>query len=192
MERAIELFRGLDGTAVMATVCPIAQQHIDDYESLWREVLRAYGQDDRFWSWEFKERVFLSRDNYEGYAVEVAGRTEGLMMIETQNHRAQLVPGRRLVYVESIATAPWNRRMIRRPPELRNIGSELLLSARLRSVELGYSGRVGLHSFPAVERFYETQNMIRVEPELDDYLEADEPELAYFEYPARSESSGVM
>jgi hypothetical protein len=81
---------------------------------------------------------------------------------------------------------------MRRPPELRNIGSELLLSARLWSVELGYSGRVGLHSFPAVKRFYENQNMIRVEPELDDYLEADEPELAYFEYPARSESSGVM
>jgi hypothetical protein len=34
--------------------------------------------------------------------------------------------------------------------------------ARLRSVELGYGGRIGLHSLPTAERFYENQNMLNL------------------------------
>jgi hypothetical protein len=186
MQRSIQLVRGVGGETVEATVGKITQSHIDDYESLWRGMLQVYDQEDQFWSWAFKERVFLSQDNYEGYAVDLAGRTEGLMMIETQSHRAQLIAGQPLVYVAAIATAPWNRRGIRRTPELRRIGTELLLSARLRSIELGYDGRVGLHSLPTAEQFYENSNMILVEPDREEYLDSDEPELAYFEYPARS------
>jgi hypothetical protein len=186
MQRSIQLVRGADGQAVTALLSEITQRHIDDYQNSWQEMLQRYQQEDKFWSWEFKRRVFLSQENYEGYAIEVAGRTEGLMMIETRNHRSQLTLGQPLVYVMSIAAAPWNRREIRRPPELSGVGSELLLSARLRSVELGYRGRVGLHSLPRAERFYENKNMMLIEPDLEDYMSSDEPELAYFEYPARS------
>jgi hypothetical protein len=105
MQRSIQLVRGADGQAVTALLSEITQRHIDDYQNSWQEMLQRYQQEDKFWSWEFKRRVFLSQENYEGYAIEVAGHTEGLMMIE---------------------------------------------------------------------------------PDLDDYMSSDEPELAYFEYPARS------
>ena len=185
MQQSIQLLRGEDGQAVTALLSEISQRHIDDYQNSWREMLQRYQQEDQFWSWEFKQRVFLSQKNYEGYALEVMGRTEGLLMLETQNHRSQLTPGQPLVYVMSIAAAPWNRREIQRPPELSGVGSELLLSARLRSIELGYRGRIGLHSLPRAERFYENKNMILIEHDSDEYLSSDdEPELAYFEYPA--------
>ena len=150
MQQSIELIRGTDGQAVQAVLCSITQSHIHDYENLWQDLLQRSGQDDKFWNWAFKQRVFLSRGNYEGYAIECAGRTEGLLLLETQQHRsqyqAQLVRGEPLVYVESIAAAPWNRRIIFRPPEFRGIGTTLLLFARQRSIELGYGGRVGAFS----------------------------------------------
>nr|MDZ8169488.1 hypothetical protein [Nostoc sp. CmiSLP01] len=43
-------------------------------------------------------------------------------------------------------------------------------------MELGYEGRVGLHSLPGVEEFYDSQGMIDV-GEDEDY-----DELVYFEY----------
>jgi hypothetical protein len=46
------------------------------------------------------------------------------------------------------------------------------------SVELGYEGRVGLHSLPRPEGFYEKQNMFNCGPE-EEY-----DNLVYFEYGA--------
>ncbi|NJR67024.1 MAG: GNAT family N-acetyltransferase, partial [Leptolyngbyaceae cyanobacterium CRU_2_3] len=77
MQRSIQLVRGSDGHAVTALLSEITQRHIDDYQNSWLEMLRRYEQEDKFWSWEFKRRIFLSQDNYEGYAIELAGRTEG-------------------------------------------------------------------------------------------------------------------
>jgi hypothetical protein len=186
MQQSIQLMRGTDGNRVSALLSEIGQRHIDDYQNLWQELLQRYQQEDKFWSWAFKQQVFLSRENYEGFAIEVAGRTEGLMMIETQQHRSQLTSGQPLVYVMSIASAPWNRRAILRPPEFQGVGTALLLFARQRSIDLGYGGRVGLHALPDAERFYENRNMIQIDPDPDEYLDPDEPDLTYFEYPARA------
>ena len=51
---------------------------------------------------------------------------------------------------------------------------------RQRSVDLGYGGRVGLHSLPEAEGFYQRQKMLEhgPDPEKDD--------LVYFEYNAIS------
>jgi hypothetical protein len=43
-----------------------------------------------------------------------------------------------------------NRQLIQRPPKLKGVGTALLVFARTRSMELGYKGRVGLHSLPGV------------------------------------------
>jgi hypothetical protein len=185
MRRSIQLRRGTDGEYVEALLTAIAQCHIDDDQNLWREMLQQHQQEDQFWSWEFKRRVFLSQENYEGYGIEVAGRTEGMMMIETQRHRSLLNGGRRLVYVMSIASAPWNRQTIFRPPEFLGVGTALLLYARQRSLDLGYGGGVGLHALPNAEKFYENRHMIRIDPDPEEYCDPDEESLAYFEYPSR-------
>lgn len=51
-----------------------------------------------------------------------------------------------------------------------------LTFARLRSVELGYGGRVGLHSLPNAEGFYEQLQMSDYGPDLE------KNGLVYFEY----------
>lgn len=105
-----------------------------------------------------------------------------MMLIETQQHRSRITPGQPLVYVEALATAPWNRLAIIRPPELRGVGTALLLFARQRSLQLGYGGRVGLHALPRAERFYERQRMSRFDPNPEDYPDLEDKPLTYFEY----------
>ncbi|AHJ28569.1 hypothetical protein NSP_22370 [Nodularia spumigena CCY9414] len=98
------------------------------------------------------------------------------MIIETQLHGSRLAEGQRLIYVDGIASAPWNREMIQRPPNYKGVGTALLSFARTGSLELGYNGRVGLHSLPGSEKFYDLQGMIDV-GEDEDY-----DDLIYFEY----------
>ena len=83
-----------------------------------------------------------------------------------------------LVYVEYLASAPWNRRLLEDPPYLIGVGRALVLFARQRSVELGYGGRVGLHALPGAEAFYRRYSM-------PDYgSDPDKEGLVYFEYAA--------
>lgn len=173
----VKLIRGQDNTIVEGNLIELAQKHVDDYANKWKEQLKLHGQSDKFWDWDFKLEFVISRQpNREGYAIEYEAETQGLMLIETQMHGSRLVEGKRLVYIDGIATAPWNRSSIQRPPKLKGVGTAFLVFARTRSLELGYEGRVGLHSLPGVEEFYDNQGMIDV-GEDEDY-----DDLVYFEY----------
>jgi len=180
MRIKVELIRGQDSMTVEAYLVELAQKHVNDYVLLWKEQLRLYGQEDKFWDWEFKLQFIIRRqENREGYAIEYEGETQGLMLIETQLHGSRLKEGKRLIYVDGVASAPWNRQFIQRPPKLKGVGTALLVFARTRSIELGYEGRVGLHSLPGAEEFYENQGMINL-GEDEDY-----DDLIYFEYGTR-------
>ncbi|MGD2184450.1 GNAT family N-acetyltransferase [Lusitaniella coriacea] len=177
MQRPVLLIRARDLQLVTALLVDLAQKHVEDFESLWRSSLQAFAQEDKYWDWLFKKRLSLSNENFESYALECDGKTQGLMTVETQRHRSQVLPGERIVYIVALATAPWNRRSIRQPPEFKAVGTALLLYARQRSVELGYAGRVGLHALPEAERFYERQNMANYG------ADEEQENLTYFEYP---------
>jgi hypothetical protein len=156
----VNLVSGRDGQVVKATLLSLAQNHVADFESLWSEQLQEFSQEDKYWDWAFKERWASSNANYECYAIEYNGQTQGLMMVETQWHPSQFYPGKRLLYIEALSVAPWNRRRIHQPPRFKAVGSALLAFSRLRSVELGYEGRVGLHALPDAEGFYERKKKI--------------------------------
>lgn len=186
MQLTIKLIRGQDNLAVAADLVELQQKHSDDYNSTWKEQLKLHGQEDKYWDWEFKlQFVIRKQPNREGYAVEYDQETQGLMLIETQMHGSRLTPGKRLVYVDGIASAPWNREVIQSPPKYKGVGTALLNFARKRSLELGFEGRVGLNSLPGVEKFYDRQGMIDL-GEDEDY-----DELVYFEYGVWRSSSQV-
>lgn len=176
MQQSVQLVRGQDNQIVQATLLCLAQKHLDDFDNLWLEQLRLYRQSDKYWDWVLKKRISLSNENYESYAIEYEGRTQGLMWIETQWHRSQVEVGQRIVYVEALATAPWNRLTIQMPPFLKGVGTLLLNFARRKSSELGYEGRIGLHSLPEAQRFYDSRKMMNFGPD------PDKEDLIYFEY----------
>lgn len=188
MQLSVELRRGVDNQAVSATLLSLTAKHVEDFAMRWRSPLAQASQEDKYWDWHFKQRLSETRDNYEGYAVECEGDTQGLMALETQHHRSQFFRGRRLVYVVMLSTAPWNRQRVQSPPRFRTVGRTLLQYSILRSLELGYAGCIGLHSLPDAEGFYEHLNMMRLDPDRDEVIDADEVPLVYFEYPPRPQS----
>jgi GNAT superfamily N-acetyltransferase len=176
VRRRILLARGRDNQRIETLLVDLAQKHLENFEDHWRPMLERAGAEDKFWDWVVKKRISLSSDNFESYAIEHEGMTQGLMAIETQWHRSQIDRRNRIVYVQAIASAPWNRKVIQPQPELRGVGTALLLFARQRSWELGYEGRVGLHALPGAESFYDDQNMADYGPD------PERENLTYFEY----------
>lgn len=63
--------------------------------------------------------------------------------------------GKPLVYVDFVATAPWNRAELQQPPRFRGVGQVFMLVAIEASRAVGFKGRIGLHSLPKAEDFYE-------------------------------------
>lgn len=171
----VELERGDDGTIIQAYLVDLKLKHAQDFENLWKELLVQLRQEDKFWDWAFKLRYTANNENIEAYAIEYDNETQGLMQIETRLHGSQIERGQRLIYIDGLFSAPWNRRKIQNPPRYKNAGKSLLNFARLRSLELGYKGRVGLHSYPETVEFYEKQGMYNLgeDEDYDDlvYLE---------------------
>jgi GNAT superfamily N-acetyltransferase len=185
VESSIRLARGLDRQLVDVALLSIADKHLTDFTTLWTALLQQYQEDDKLWSWKFKQR--LTRQNqpiYDGYALEYNNQTQGLILIERQSRPSVLTPGQSLLYVEAIAAAPWNRRRLTRSPQLIGVGRALLDIARQRSLDLGYQGRLGLQALPRSVGFYERHGMTEIPPDPDQYLDPEELPLTYFEHRA--------
>jgi hypothetical protein len=155
---------------------------LNDFRAIWREQLRTSADEDQYWDWEQKQRIYLAGGAgiYEGYAIECEQLTQGMMLLQVRGYRSQVEPNRRLVYVHSLATAPWNRLSNPAPNRFRAVGGALLRFARFRSEELDYGGLVGLHSLPTAEAFYRKMGMI------DGGVDAEKENLIYFEWYRRN------
>jgi hypothetical protein len=112
---------------------------------------------DAHWDWRKKvqeRRAYLA---YESFALECASVTQGLMLVETTHFgRLAAHKGLELVYIEYLATAPWNRHGFTSEPLYKGVGQILLAVAVSLSVDLGFRGRIGLHSLPQSEEWYRT------------------------------------
>ena len=179
--QTIELSLGSSGELISADLVNLSDNHVEDYDQHWQPRLQEFSQEDQNLSWRFKEQLANRQANYESYAVEYDGMTQGMMLLETQYHWSMFTPGQRLVYVETVVSAPWNRIYIQRPPRIKGVGRGLIEFARQRSQALGYKGLVGLHSLPGAVQFYEKLGMMRLELDPEEIVDADE-DIPYFEY----------
>lgn len=174
MQQTLELRQG-NGELVEVTLCTMQLQHLDDFNIIWQGLLAEMGEEDAFWSWARKKELALNDNRYEAYAIEYEDLTQGLMWLETQWHRSRMRSHQPLVYVEALASAPWNRSRTNPIPSFIGVGTALLRFARQRSLQLGYRGRLGLHALPGSESFYENLNMLNFGYDPD-------REMVYFEY----------
>jgi hypothetical protein len=174
----VPLIRVRDATSITGLLVTLTTKHLDDFRVVWRERLRTSADEDQYWDWEQKQRIYLAggAGAYEGYAIECEQLTQGMMLLQVRGYRSQIESTRRLVYVHSLATAPWNRLSIPDSNGFRAVGSALLRFAQFRSEELEYGGLVGLHSLPAAEMFYRKMGMI------DGGVDAEKENMTYFEW----------
>jgi hypothetical protein len=153
----VKLLRLIDNQIIDAVLTTVMDKHLEDTKNLWEPLLQGTDKDDEYWDWDRKSRgakILPAGD--ELYAIESEGVTQGLMMIDILKKRCQIESQyrRRLVYISALATAPWNRPEINNHPTYRGVGRNLVNFAIARSQELGYQGRIGLHSLPRALGFY--------------------------------------
>ncbi|HEY9608484.1 MAG TPA: GNAT family N-acetyltransferase, partial [Allocoleopsis sp.] len=70
MRLKVQLIRSQDNSPFEAYIVELTQKHIDDYENLWRESLRTFQTEDKFWDWVFKLEFITRQENHSGYAIE--------------------------------------------------------------------------------------------------------------------------
>ena len=121
------------------------------------ERLAANAQ-DAHWDWRRLAEIRGNPLLYQMYAVECADRMQGIMLVKKGGRfsRHPDHPRADLIYIDRIATAPWNRPRFMREPVYRGVGHLLFSTAVNLSIEEELGGRIGLHSLPGAEAFYRT------------------------------------
>jgi hypothetical protein len=147
---------------------PVDAGHIADFDQHWKPAIHhrlrqmprgARSSDanleDWGWDWEKKAAAFGGRLDYQSFALECGGMTQGLMLcslVKTARESSQR--NQHMVYVEYIHTAPWNRPRFTDKPLYKGVGGILIAAAVSLSIEQEFHGRIGLHSLPQSEDWY--------------------------------------
>jgi len=147
----------------------ITEKQMQDWEADWKPELQAALKrlrssgvslsrwpQSRDWDWREKTTAVQGLLGYPGFSVMCDGVTQGLMIADSAYGRARLETQRdaALLYVEFLENAPWNRKELELKPRYRGVGSILMKSAIALSIELGFKGRVALHSLPQANDWY--------------------------------------
>lgn len=183
-----ELFLGLDSTNLA---------HI---EGRWRplfelrrreakgssQTLAEVNAEDAHWEWGKKALIALNDPLlFDFFVLECGGNTQAIMMTRkggedcfSRHSEHKRAP---LIYVEFLATAPWNRPKLVPEPIYKGAGRALVGTAVSLSLEEEYGGRIGLHSLPGAEVFY--RDAIRM-TDFGTESEGVHKGLRYFELPS--------
>lgn len=121
-------------------------------------ILGRVGVPDFHWDWRRKCTI-APGTRRQAYGLVNGDQVEAAMML-ADGHQTRLgTPGESLVYVDFLATAPWNRKAIQRPERFRGLGTMLLGAAVEISRLQGMDGRCGLHALPSAKGFYQRTGM---------------------------------
>jgi len=180
-ETAPRFLRDLEtGDVVPADlVYGIGLPHVMDWHTAWQPALGAIkaalheqGVPKPEWPqtghWNWAAKVAEAQDiiGFRMFSVTAAGMTQALMRVDlTKPARMEDASGRPLVYVDYLEVAPWNQSFAGTRKKYRGAGPILLTAAVELSIDEGFKGRVGLHSLPQSESFYEKQGMIDFGPD---------------------------
>ncbi len=175
-ESIVYLQRTADGEIIEAKLYDeITSTHLEQWSKTWAPMMAAFCKnrpltdkpEDSHWDWKDKAAACGPLLSYQSFALNAEGNLQGMMI--TNNVTSGRLPeqfGKPLIYIEFVATAPWNRPEIQKPPKYRGTGRIFLLAAIETSIDAGFKGRLGLHSLPQAENFYETKcRMTRLGPD---------------------------
>lgn len=124
------------------------------------DTLSALGDEpDSHWEWRELVSTFQNKPAFRARCVKCSrGRVHGAMLLRV-DAKSALDPGEKAVFVDRIATAPWNRDRVARSPLLRGSGTGLLVYATALSYSLGFGGRVSLIPI-ANQNFYANRGFV--------------------------------
>lgn len=149
----IYLTDGTTGEPVEAELIKgISPDSLHLWKSTWAPLLQGRSEDSR-WNWERKLQIRGNELTCETFCIKMGSSLEGMMMINNAGY-SRLHLGKELVYIEFVATAPWNRKEICDPRKHGGVGEIFVETAIRLSLEYELEGRIGLVSLPGAEGFY--------------------------------------
>lgn len=123
-----------------------------------RRVQASGGDVPEHWHWNWvKKSAKIDLLAYRCFGIECDDEMQGLMLVNTINFASRLQDQRNkpLVYVDYIEAAPWNTKKLTSSPRYGAVGKRLIEAAIRFSFVEEFGGRIGLHSLPQSEQFYE-------------------------------------
>lgn len=164
-ESKVYLQHGKSGELVEASLFDeITSDHLKLWNDGWLHALKIHCMgiqledrpEDSHWDWNRKIRQTGNLLSYQSFALVCEGDLQGLMLCrDLASARLPGQFGKPMVHLDFIATAPWNRREFQQPVRFKGCGRIFILAAIEVSRASGGKGRIGLHSLPAAEEFYE-------------------------------------
>lgn len=132
-------------------------QHIDRDWANW--FANAPGAQDAHWDWDDKLfRPVKDPFLYDVFVLEAEGTTQAVMLTLKGGVKCFSLhkehPRSPLVYIDLLATAPWNRLAKSDPVKFKGCGQIMIGAAASLSINEGFKGRLGLHSLDGAEDFY--------------------------------------
>jgi hypothetical protein len=144
---------------VASLLYPVAPSYLEWADSLWQPALRESLAsqpelpDHSHWRWAWKLTEYS--EGKLGFAIEHEGKPQALMVVQTSKlARLSSQIGEPLLYIDYLATAPWNDFSLTPTPLYRACGTALWQAAIEYSQKQGWQGRLGLHSLPQAEGYY--------------------------------------
>jgi len=121
-------------------------------------MVKSYRPEHGHWDWRKKHAAIEGLIAYRMFGIECEGDMQGLMLVSTAGHPCRITEqrGKEQVYIDFVATAPWNSPGLVDVPRYGLVGRVLIATAVQLSLEEGFRGRIGLHSLPQAETFYAT------------------------------------
>lgn len=150
--------RRVEGTVALA----ISAARLIRVEAQWlpyREQVRAWGSapEHNDWNWARKGRD-LRYNQARCIGITYRNSVQGLALISTTPSPSRLHPptNETLLYVKNIEVTPWNlEAYVGANERFSGVGTGLLRVLSAISLETGCEGRLGLHSLPQAETFYD-------------------------------------
>lgn len=150
----------------------VSARYVLTAEEAWGDYLQAakeaaakhgepYAEPEHQWDWSLKHKEARGLLSYSMFGVDVAGEAQGLMLLTTDKYFARRPEqlGLGLVDVTFLATAPWNNKRITGVQRYRGVGTVMMYTAAKVSIDLGFKGRLRLHSLKGAESFYDGHGM---------------------------------
>ena len=173
----------------------ITKKNISDSRKEWepyhewvRDQFKALGIDeDRWpesghWQWEkkFNEQQRLSTQDNVSFAIVADDMTQAMIYanLTTTGESSRLSNAEHSsIYVDALEVAPWNYpNLVNDAPLYAHCGSLLMYAAIKMGMYKGTNGRVGLHSLPQANEFYEHIGM-------DNFgVDKEKENMNYFEF----------
>ena len=136
---------------------PAITQRIEELRA--RHAPRSEWPEHSHWDWRKKHAATEGLLAYRMLGVLCEGQMQGLMLVATAGHACRIVEqkNREIVYVDYVATAPWNSPGVVDAPRYGMVGRVLIAAAIQVSLDESFKGCIGLHSLPQAEEFYRRQ-----------------------------------